>query len=416
MSSAHQGHRQRLRESILAGQLEDLGEIDFLEMLLTYAIPRKDVRPIAEQLMQRFLNLPGVLSATPRSLRRVNGVGEVTVAFLKLVDRIRSLPRNGQPFPPLVIETGSSPTMPLALSPEEPESAVNSNETDPQVRSRSGRSVTREAKLLITNPLVQPPETDTRAILEQQPAQPPRTSQTRKRRPKGRGHEEVAPSQKINRQEILAGFSIPDGSSPTRDSPTEVAPKPSKKHEVIRAIQDLIWKEALLSLPWSEKFEDIGEFQHYIREHLPQNSLSTRDRYAQTVVRWFYPDGLKGLTAKVWRHYQDPGLAEEILRYRYLCAETMAGASWPTLFSPSVRMPRFPIRTSCSSSGNGLARQYRIRRRNGSRRISASSAFSRLEKSDVIYYVPLLRRRQLFSSCFISSSRKDSPVASSSGL
>ena len=43
-------------------------------------------------------------------------------------------------------------------------------------------------------------------------------------------------------------------------------------------------------------------------------------------MRWFYPDGLKGLTAEVWRHYQDPGLAEEILRYRYLCAETMAGA------------------------------------------------------------------------------------------
>jgi len=326
MSSAHQGRRQRLRESILAGQLEDLGEIDFLEMLLTYAIPRKDVRPIAEQLMQRFLNLPGVLSATPRSLRRVNGVGEVTVAFLKLVDRIRSLPRNGQPFPPLVIETGSSPTRPLALSSEEPESAVNSNETDPQVRSRSGRSVTREAKLLITNSSVQPPETDTKAILEQQPAQPPRTSQTQKRRPKRRGHEEVAPSQKINRQEILAGFSIPDGSSQTRDSPTEVVPKPSKRREDIRAIQDLIWKEALLTLPWSEEFEDVGEFQHYIREHLPQNSLSTRDRYAQTVVRWFYPDGLKGLTAEVWRHYRDPGLAEEILRYRYLCAETMAGA------------------------------------------------------------------------------------------
>ena len=83
--------------------------------------------------MQRFLNLPGVLSATPRSLRRVNGVGEVTVAFLMLVDRIRSFPQNGRPVPPLVIETGSPPTMPLASSPEEPESAVNSNETDPQV-------------------------------------------------------------------------------------------------------------------------------------------------------------------------------------------------------------------------------------------------------------------------------------------
>ena len=147
MSSAHQGHRQRLRESILAGQLEDLGEIDFLEMLLTYAIPRKDVRPIAEQLMQRFLNLPGVLSATPRSLRRVNGVGEVTVAFLKLVDRIRSFPQNGQPVPPLVIETGSPPTRPLALSPEEPESAVNSNETDPQVKPAEFRDISFEFEL-----------------------------------------------------------------------------------------------------------------------------------------------------------------------------------------------------------------------------------------------------------------------------
>jgi len=102
--------------------------------------------------------------------------------------------------------------------------------------------------------------------------------------------------------------------------------RPGPRGGTIRAVQDLIWKEALLSLPWSEKFEDLGEFQSYIREHLPQNSLSTRDRYAQTVVRWFYPDGLKGLTAEVWRHYQDTGLAEEILRYRYLCAETMAGA------------------------------------------------------------------------------------------
>ena len=151
MSSAHQGRRQCLRKSILAGQLEDLGEIDFLEMLLTYAILRKDVRPIAEQLMQRFLNLPSVLSATPRSLRRGNGVGEVTVAFLKSwIGYGRSL-RTDSHSPRWSSRRGSSPTRPLAPFPEEPESAVNSNEPDPQVRSRSGRSVTREAKFLITN-------------------------------------------------------------------------------------------------------------------------------------------------------------------------------------------------------------------------------------------------------------------------
>jgi hypothetical protein len=88
----------------------------------------------------------------------------------------------------------------------------------------------------------------------------------------------------------------------------------------------LIWKEALLALPWSEQFEDTGAFQTYIRDHLPQNSLSTRDRYAQTLIRWFFPDGMQGLAASVWRRYQDPSLGEEILRYLYLKAETMAGA------------------------------------------------------------------------------------------
>ena len=209
-----------LRESILAGQLEDLGEIDFLEMLLTYAIPRKDVRPIAEQLMQRFLNLPGVLSATPRSLRRVNGVGEVTVAFLKLVDRIRSFPRNGQPVPPLVIETGSSPTRPLALFPEEPESAVNWNETDPQVRSRSGRSVTQEAKFLITNPSVQPPETDTRAIPEQQPRSPLEPLKLRSAVRKGGG------TRKLHRaRRSIDRRSWRDSRSPT-DLPRRGTPRP----------------------------------------------------------------------------------------------------------------------------------------------------------------------------------------------
>jgi hypothetical protein len=88
----------------------------------------------------------------------------------------------------------------------------------------------------------------------------------------------------------------------------------------------LIWKEALLSVPWSERFEDPRAFQTYIREHLPQNSLSTRDRYAQTLIRWFYPDGMQGLAAQVWRNYRDPVLAEEILRYLYLHAEPIVGA------------------------------------------------------------------------------------------
>jgi hypothetical protein len=115
---------------------------------------------------------------------------------------------------------------------------------------------------------------------------------------------------------------------PTRKPNVAVGspPRTEPSRDSVRAIQDLIWKEALLCLPWSESFGNLGEFQAYIREHLPQNSLSTRDRYAQTLIRWFYPDGMEGLAAQVWRKYRDPILAEEILRYLYLNAEPMVGA------------------------------------------------------------------------------------------
>jgi hypothetical protein len=110
---------------------------------------------------------------------------------------------------------------------------------------------------------------------------------------------------------------IPSAKVTRRDS--------AKPRSSVRAIQDLILKEALLSLPWSEQFGDVGTFQNYMREHLHQNSLSTRDRYAQTLIRWFYADGMKGLVSLVWRQYHDLAIAEEILRYRYLEAETMVG-------------------------------------------------------------------------------------------
>jgi hypothetical protein len=96
--------------------------------------------------------------------------------------------------------------------------------------------------------------------------------------------------------------------------------------EEARAIQDLIWKEALLAVQLAEPFSDEGEFQAHLQAHLPQNSPETRSRYAQTLLRWFFPDSMQGLAAEVWRHYRAPALAEEILRYLYLRAEPMAGA------------------------------------------------------------------------------------------
>src|SRR5438876_727049 len=63
----------------------------------------------------------------------------------------------------------------------------------------------------------------------------------------------------------------------------------------VRAIQDLLWKEARWALTASESFTDDASFEAYLGEHLPQNSPTTRTRYAQTLVRWFFPDGVRGL-------------------------------------------------------------------------------------------------------------------------
>jgi hypothetical protein len=94
----------------------------------------------------------------------------------------------------------------------------------------------------------------------------------------------------------------------------------------VQAIQDLLWKEAQWALPATESFTDEAAFERYLVEQLPQNSPRTRMRYVQTLMRWFFPDGVRGLAASVWIHYRHQALADEILRYLYLRAEPMAGA------------------------------------------------------------------------------------------
>jgi len=57
------GHRERLRKSFLSGNEGSHTDEALLELLLTYAIPQKDVRPLANQLISKFGSLQNVLSA-----------------------------------------------------------------------------------------------------------------------------------------------------------------------------------------------------------------------------------------------------------------------------------------------------------------------------------------------------------------
>ncbi|RMG74786.1 MAG: DNA repair protein RadC [Nitrospirae bacterium] len=81
----YHGHRERLRQRLLQGGINALKDYESLELLLTYAIPRKDTKPVAKALIERFGSLRGVFEADAEELLRVRGVGERTATFLKIV-------------------------------------------------------------------------------------------------------------------------------------------------------------------------------------------------------------------------------------------------------------------------------------------------------------------------------------------
>ena len=81
----HSGHRERLRERFRSEGLSGFSEHEVLELLLTYAIPRADVNPLAHALIARFGSLSGVLEASENELMRVNGIGRTAATLLTMM-------------------------------------------------------------------------------------------------------------------------------------------------------------------------------------------------------------------------------------------------------------------------------------------------------------------------------------------
>ena len=84
-ATIHKGHRSRLKQRFLEEGLDSFTDIQALELLLFYGVPRQDTNPIAHRLLDRFGSLSQVLEASPEELRRVEGVGENAAALLTLV-------------------------------------------------------------------------------------------------------------------------------------------------------------------------------------------------------------------------------------------------------------------------------------------------------------------------------------------
>jgi DNA repair protein RadC len=79
-------HRKRLRARFMAGGATAMPDYELLELVLFRAIPRRDVKPLARALMDRFGDFNRVLTASDARLRDISGVGDAVVTELKIVE------------------------------------------------------------------------------------------------------------------------------------------------------------------------------------------------------------------------------------------------------------------------------------------------------------------------------------------
>jgi DNA repair protein RadC len=81
----HAGHRDRLRKRFIEEGLDAFEDHQALELLLFFALPRRDTNELAHGLLRRYGSLSAVLDADPVDLARTEGIGETAASLLSLV-------------------------------------------------------------------------------------------------------------------------------------------------------------------------------------------------------------------------------------------------------------------------------------------------------------------------------------------
>ena len=236
------GHRERLRTRFAAHD-PSFDELSAIELLLTFSIPRVDVRPAAALLLEKFGNLDGVLSAAPEELSGLTGIKEASVTLLKLVDCLSK--RRGASSLPLSVVQTEEKSVDTAPAP-----------------SRSFQT------------LLPVPEAQVEMFLDG----PARANESGKSSPK-------------------------------------------------KVIQDALLTEGLLAVKLAGECQTLEQLQEELLKKLGQNSMETRRRYAQSILRWFFRDGIDGILRRVWMTYQDDAILADLLRWSFLEQEEVMGAS-----------------------------------------------------------------------------------------
>ena len=84
----HDGHRQRMKSRFLEHGLDSFDDINVLELMLFYALPRQDTNALAHALLQHFGSLHAVLDASAEELRDVPGLGDNSISLLRLIPAV----------------------------------------------------------------------------------------------------------------------------------------------------------------------------------------------------------------------------------------------------------------------------------------------------------------------------------------
>lgn len=126
-SNSNEGHRERLRQRFLVGEAASLADEALLELLLSYAIVRRDVQPLAKSLLSRFGTLDAVLAADPEALRKISGIKDASISLLKLAQHLRRGARTAAPLEPeptIAAPPETAPAETDTVEPSDPPVAV----------------------------------------------------------------------------------------------------------------------------------------------------------------------------------------------------------------------------------------------------------------------------------------------------
>jgi hypothetical protein len=235
------GHRARLRQRFLADPAA-LSAAEPLELLLTYAIPRRDVAPLAQALIDHFGGSDRVLTASYDELIAVPGIGEQTAILIKIVARLVDQ-KPGFLVDEMSFHTSGSP--------------------------KSSGPPAQTAKNLVSLPLLDS---------EPQPEEPQMRTFA---------NDEIANS--------------------------------------------------LTFIPQAARFETFEAFKAYLKERLPYNSESTRERRANYILSRFFPEERLDVPLTYYAVHctsqEDlkPALFYHVLRAEPLAVKVAEEFIWPAL-------------------------------------------------------------------------------------